>query len=126
MPNEQAALEYVYNRKLRWKIIDEDLPDDIPKYRIIYKCPDANCNYVVNNPNSLAYHIKLKHRDIDDLRRELGLLWASIISYAKTDNKLLSGKDLYNTNDACLCLRCNHFIGPAALEVFSSCFKCRG
>ena len=117
LPNEHAAVEFVYNCKLRWEIIDDDFPSDLPKFRIIHKCPVADCNYIVNNASALACHIKHNHQDLDVLRREIGLLWAAICCHAKHKNKLLTGNDLFHNVSGCLCMRCKHFIGQDKKKV---------
>ena len=111
LPNEHAAIEHVYSIKMRWKITDDDLPEDMPRYRNIWACPSSDCNYIVNNANSLACHIKYKHTSLEVLRLEVGLLWASIIMFAKEKNKLMSANDLFNSRNGSVCMRCKHFIG---------------
>ena len=117
LPNEQAAIEHIYNLKLRWKIIDADFPDNFIRYRNIWSCPCHKCDYIVNNPNALACHIKVKHPCLESLRLEVGLFWAALIMFAKEENKLMTAKDLFDCREGALCLRCNHYIGQDANKV---------
>lgn len=117
LPNEHAALEYIYNMKMRWKIIDPDLPNDVPRFRNIWKCPAHHCSYLVNSPNAFACHIKSAHKDLEALRLNVGLLWASIICFAKCQNKLMSANDMFSVTNGALCMRCKHFIGMDCRKV---------
>ena len=111
LPNEQAAIEHIYKLKLRWKIIDDDLPEDIIRYRNIWSCPCHKCDYIVNNPNALACHIKTRHPGLESLRLEVGLFWAALILFTKEEDKLMSARDLFDSREGALCLRCKRFIG---------------
>ena len=111
LPNEHAALEHLYNLKMRWKITDLDLPAGIPRFRNIWRCPAHHCNYIVNSMNAFACHIKSAHKEMESLRLKVGLMWASIICFAKEHNKLMSANDMFSATGGALCLRCKHFIG---------------
>lgn len=117
LPNEHTAIEYIYNIKMRWKNTDFDISEGMPKYRNIRSCPSGNCNYIFNNVNALTGHIKSKHALLETLFMEVGLLWASIITFARDNNKLMPAKDLFNARNSAICLCCRYFLGQDKIKV---------
>lgn len=116
-PHEQAAIEYITNMILRWKIEHSVNADLGPKYRCIFPCPVSGCSYMVNRANSLSSHIGSSHIDLVNIRSEVGTFWAMHILHARRTSRLLYIKDVFHDMSGSLCRSCNDFIGKDLLTV---------
>ena len=103
VPQEQAALEFITGRKIRWKISSPHLPAESLNYRTIHVCPFSGCEYFVSRANSLSAHISSAHQDLEALRREVGVFWSMHILHARRTSRLLLVKDFCRDTRGSLC-----------------------
>ena len=111
LPIEQASVEHIVGKRLRWHMESPDLPEDSPKYRQIFVCPIRGCKYLTSNQNSLSSHISGSHLELTALQNEVGPFWSMLIMHAKGHQELLKAKDIFNVRSALCCKECLEYIG---------------